>query len=78
MSEVSDFRALLAPKQNPVFTGTVTGLGLAGQVSVKSGPKVVSCFSTLALAVGDKVRVQGLIVVAKINQTSSATPLFRV
>jgi hypothetical protein len=78
MSELSKLRELIAPPTEETFTGTVVGVGINGVFSVLSGAKAVTCFSTLPLQVGERVRVQGLVILTKVSNPANDIPIFKV
>ena len=78
MTALRDLRTLIRGQKSDVFTGDVVSVGDSGTVVVSTGSNTVTCFSNRTLAVGDKVRVQGLVVLTKATPESSDTPVFRV
>ena len=78
MSNLATLRNLISPSNEPTFVGNVLVVEDNGVVSVLSGAKVVPCFSSIKLVAGDRVRVQGVVVVSKIANVDSDVQVYRV
>lgn len=77
MSDLVTLRRLLGGGTGTT-TGMVTDVSPQGVVQVLTGSKVLACQSLVDVKAGDRVRVQGLVILSKIDQIAKDIPVFRV
>lgn len=79
MSALSDLRRLLLDKASgPDTTGTVVEVQPGGRVLVRTARRTVACTTVVPVAVGEDVRVQGSLIVARQVAASATLPMYRV
>lgn len=77
MSGLVTLRKLLADPSPSVSSGEV--ISVSGSTAyVLSGSRVIPCSYSIPLTAGDKVRVQGLLVLSRIDKVKSDVPVYIV
>lgn len=79
MSALTDLRRLMSPGAEADNTsGVVVGVEAVGSILVRTRKRTLSCTTVVPLVVGDRVRLQGSLVVSKQTSQTESLPEYRV
>lgn len=77
MSDLYTLRKLVS-QPSATQTGVVTDVSPQGVITVLSGTRLLVCSASVPVSQGDKVRIQGQVILSKIDQVVRDLPVFRV
>lgn len=78
MNPLRDLRKILTPTAPTSIAGTVVGVQDTGRVSVRTSRSVVACTSLIPVSTGDRVNVQGTLIVSRQFTGAGGLPEYRV
>ena len=76
MSALCDLISLVQARPRPYDVGVVVSVD-GQRASVKVGARAINCTTVVEVSPGDKVRVQGLLIVSKQQNLAATIPVFR-